>query len=314
MLAEPSGNGSKEANNSSTGAPSSPSIICWASPAAMGLAVSWSLWSSESTPSGSMSERVERTCPNLTKVGPRSSRVRRNLLQTLLLPPVPPDVEDKAETMAHQNAADLGEAPEVPRPRSPGDPSIRHPRVFLLQSRRRFGSVAAFWRGLRFARRWRRRRGTVLEHPHPVLQLLDAEEEVLIVLPGRKSAPPETLLQRGVDQRTRPRRTLAGAVHHVVYDRAALFALDAPLLDERINDLLHPVPRRGSGTYLQQDQTLQRLANRSTHNYLQIIWCTTYMITKAHAVWPRGSAATWSVLPGASRHARPCRAKEPARL
>src|SRR5215212_5333522 len=201
--------------------------------------------------------------------------------------------------MAHQNEADLGEAPEVPRPRSPGDPSIRHPRVFLLQSRRRFGSVAAFWRGLRFARRWRRRRGTVLEHPHPVLQLLDTEEEVLIVLPGRKSAPPETLLQRGVDQRTRPRRTLAGAVHHVVYDRAALFALDAPLLDERINDLLHPVPRRG---------------NRPTHNYRQIIWSTTYMITKAHAVWPGGSAATWSVLPGASRHARPCRAKEPARL
>jgi hypothetical protein len=28
--------------------------------------------------------------------------------------------------MAHQNAADLGEAPEIPRPGSLGDPSIRH--------------------------------------------------------------------------------------------------------------------------------------------------------------------------------------------
>src|SRR5215211_4632567 len=123
------------------------------------------------------------------------------------------------------------------------------------------GGVAALGRGLRFACRRRRRCGTVLEHPHPVLQLLDAEEKVLIVLPRRKSASPETLLQRGVNQRSRPRRTLTGAVHHVVDHRAALFALHATLLDERIHDLLHLVPRRSSGAYLQQDQTLQRLAN-----------------------------------------------------
>src|SRR5919112_151424 len=225
---------------------------------------------------------------------------REELLQALLLPPVPPDVEDEAEAMAHENAADLGEAPEVPRPGGLGDPSIRHARVLLLQSRRRLGGVAALGRGLRFACRRRSPRGTILDHPHPVLQLLDAEEKVLIVLSGRKSAPPETLLQRGVDQRSRPRRALAGAVHHVVDHRAALFALDAALLDERVHDLLHPVPRRSSCTYLQQDQTLQRLAYRSAHNYLQIIWLTTYMITKAQAVWPRGSAryverAAWSL-------------------
>src|SRR5215208_8283746 len=212
--------------------------------------------------------------------------------------------------MAHQNAADLGEAPEVPRPGGPGDPSIRHARVLLLQSWRRLGGLPALGRGLRFACRRRRLRGTVLEHPHPMLQLLDAEEEVLIVLPGRKSASPETLLQRGVDQRSRPRRTLAGAVHHVVDHRAALFALDAALLDERVHDLLHPVPRRSSGAYLQQDQTLQRLAHRSAHNHLHNIGFTTYMITKAQAVC---SAATWIVRPGASRRARLCRAKGPVR-
>src|SRR5215213_8858426 len=149
--------------------------------------------------------------------------------------------------MAHQNAADLGEAPEVPRPGGPG---------------------------LRFACRRRRRRGTVLQHPHPVLELLDAEEEVLVVLPCRNPSSSETLLQRGVDQRSRPRRTLAGTVHHVVDHRAALLALDAALLDERVHDLLHLVPRRSSGTYLQQDQALQLLANRSAHLYLHNIGFT----------------------------------------
>src|SRR3712207_9225796 len=103
--------------------------------------------------------------------------------------------------MTHKSATDLGEAPEVPRPGGPGDHSIRHARVLLLQSRRRLGGVAALGRGLGFACRRRRRRGTVLEHPHPMLQLLDAEEKVLIVLPGRKSAPPETLLQRRSEER-----------------------------------------------------------------------------------------------------------------
>ncbi len=45
----------------------------------MGFAVSWSFWSSKSTPSGRMSERVDKIWPNLTKVGPRSSRIRRSL-------------------------------------------------------------------------------------------------------------------------------------------------------------------------------------------------------------------------------------------
>src|SRR5215208_53169 len=230
-----------------------------------------------------------------TKVG------REELLQALLLPPVPSDVEDEAETMAHQNAADLGEAPEVPRPGGPGDPSIYHARILLLQSRGRLGSIAAFGRGLRFACRRRRRRGTVLEHPHPVLELLDAEEKVLVVLPCRKPSSPETLLQRSVDQRSRPCRALSGAVHHVVDHRAALFALHATLLDERVHDLLHLVPRRSSGAYLQQDQTLQRFANRSAHNYLHNSGFTTYMITKAQAVrvaTPLGGARGLK-LPGA---------------
>src|SRR5918998_1027954 len=228
MLAEPSGTGSKEANNSSTGAPSSPSIISWATPAGMGVAVSWSFSSSESTPSGSMSERVERTCPNLTKVGPRSSRVRRNLT----------------------------------------------PKLGARNSCRPFFSLLSRLTSKTKPNPWRTRTRLIWE-------------KGLVVLPSREPSSPETLLQRGVDQRSRPGRALSGAVHHVVDHRAALFALHATLLDERVHDLLPLVPRRSSGAYLQQDQTLQRLANRSAHNYLQSSGFTSYMITKAQAVWPR---------------------------
>src|SRR5215211_4697311 len=107
MLAEPRGIGSKEANTSSTGAPSSPSIICWASPAGMDLAELH-----EGRP-----EVVEGAAQPDPEVG------REELLQALLLPPVPPDVEDEAETVTHEDAAYLGEPPEVPRP---GSPSVRH--------------------------------------------------------------------------------------------------------------------------------------------------------------------------------------------
>src|SRR5215212_5462560 len=56
--------------------------------------------------------------PQIVESAPQSDTEvwRQELLQAFLLPPVPPDVEDEAEAMAHQNAADLGEAPEVPRP------------------------------------------------------------------------------------------------------------------------------------------------------------------------------------------------------
>src|SRR5215203_7401690 len=47
---------------------------------------------------------------------------REELLQALLLPPVPPDVEDEAETVTHEDAAYLREPPEVP---GPGSPSVR---------------------------------------------------------------------------------------------------------------------------------------------------------------------------------------------
>ena len=93
-------------------------------PGGIGLTVSCSFWSSASTPSGRMSERVDSSWPNLTNVGPRSSSVRRSLtpklgreelLQALVLPPVPPDVEDEPEPVADQHPAYLGEAPEGAR-------------------------------------------------------------------------------------------------------------------------------------------------------------------------------------------------------
>jgi hypothetical protein len=39
---------------------------------------------------------------------------REELLQALLLPPIPPDVEDETEPVAHEDTAYLGEPPEVP--------------------------------------------------------------------------------------------------------------------------------------------------------------------------------------------------------
>src|SRR5215210_48135 len=199
MLAEPRGIGSKEANTSSTGAPSSPSIICWASPAGIGLAVSWSFSSSERTPSGSMSERVERTCPNFTKVGPRSSRVRRNLT---------PKLGARNSCRPFFSLRSLLTSKTKPKPwrtrtrliwekrlRFPdrGIPPFATPGC-LLQSRRSLGGVASLGRRLGLPARRRRRHGTVLEHPYPVLQLLDAEQQVLVVLPGRNTAPPQALL------------------------------------------------------------------------------------------------------------------------
>src|SRR5215213_1199941 len=186
-----------------------------------------------------MSERVERTCPNLTKVGPRSSRVRRNLTpkfgaNTCCRP---------FFSLLSRLTSKTKPKPWRTRTRLIWEKRLRFPdragreippfatRVLLLESRRRLGSVAAFERNLRFACRRRRRRGTVLEHPHPVLQLFDAEQKVLVILPSRNTAPPEALLHRSVDQRTRPGRALAGAVHHVVDHRAAFLALDAALLD-----------------------------------------------------------------------------------
>src|SRR5829696_2390954 len=237
MLAEPSGTGSKEANNSSTGAPSSPSIISWATPAGMGVAVSWSFWSSESTPSGSMSERVERTCPNLTKVGPRSSRVRRNLTPKFgARNSCSPFFSLRSRLTSKTNPN-----PCRTRTRLIWEKRLRFPDLAV----RDIPPFATCWGGLIFYR------------PGGVSgSLRDAKQEVLVILPGRKAAPPQPLLQRGVYQRPRPRRALAGAAHHVVDNRAPFLALDAALLDEGVHDLLYLVPRRRSSPYLQQDQTL----------------------------------------------------------
>src|SRR4029450_11913037 len=59
-------------------------------------------------------EVVQGTAQPSAEVG------REDLLQALPLPAVPPDVEDEAEAVAHEDAADLGESPEVPRAPPPG--------------------------------------------------------------------------------------------------------------------------------------------------------------------------------------------------
>src|SRR3712207_8040894 len=59
-----------------------------------------------------------------------------------------------------------------------------------------------------------------------------------------------------------------------------------------------------SGPYLQEDQTLERLADRTAHNLPPDDGCTDHMIHRGPET-PRPSARA-----GASRRATPCRSEE----
>jgi len=91
-----------------------------------------------------------------------------------------------------------------------------------------------------------------------MLELLDAEEEVLISLPGREAGATQALLHRSIDQASRSRRAFARPVHNVRDDGTSLIALDATLLDQAVNGLLYSLAREGCGSYLQEDQAFQR--------------------------------------------------------
>jgi hypothetical protein len=75
--ADASGRSSKAAKTSVTGWPYAASISARACGPGKGGTLSCSLASSSAMSSGSRSRRVERIWPNLTKMGPRSSSVRR---------------------------------------------------------------------------------------------------------------------------------------------------------------------------------------------------------------------------------------------
>ncbi|MNV12800.1 hypothetical protein D3C71_1034180 [compost metagenome] len=75
--AEASGCRSKLANASLTGRPSACSTMRWAVSPSNGLTRSCSRVSSLATSAGIRSRRVDRICPNLTKIGPRSCSARR---------------------------------------------------------------------------------------------------------------------------------------------------------------------------------------------------------------------------------------------
>src|SRR3712207_7936879 len=62
----------------------------------------------------------------------------------------------------------------------------------------------------------------------------------------------------------------------------ALLALHPALLDQALDHLFDPLARGGRGSYLQKDQTLKRLADRSAHNYLPITECTKHMRSEEH--------------------------------
>jgi hypothetical protein len=101
-----------------------------------------------------------------------------------------------------------------------------------------------------------------------MLQLLHPEHEVLVVLARGQPAPLEPLLHGGVHQRPCARRPLPSPAHNVLDDRPSLLALDAPLLDQTLDDSLHPVPRRRRGPNLQENQPLQRLPYCPAHSNL----------------------------------------------
>jgi hypothetical protein len=73
-----------------------------------------------------------------------------------------------------------------------------------------------------------------------VLELLDAEEEVLVVLPGREAASPETLLHRGVYQGTGAGGALPRPTQYLIHEGPTLLALYPALLDQVLDDLLYP--------------------------------------------------------------------------
>jgi hypothetical protein len=84
-----------------------------------------------------------------------------------------------------------------------------------------------------------------------MLELLDAEDEVFVVLPGREATPSQALLHRGVDQGAGAGRALPGPSHYLIHEGPPLLALNPPLLDEVLDDLLYPLARSRGGPYLQ---------------------------------------------------------------
>jgi hypothetical protein len=64
-----------------------------------------------------------------------------------------------------------------------------------------------------------------------MLELLDAEEEVLVGLAVRDTRGAQALLHGGIHEGASPRRALASPVHDALDHGATLLALHATLLD-----------------------------------------------------------------------------------
>jgi hypothetical protein len=95
-----------------------------------------------------------------------------------------------------------------------------------------------------------------------VLELLDAEEQVLIGLPGWNPGPTQALLHGGVHQAACSRRALVRPVQNVRDYGAPLRTLYPALLDQTVDGLLNPLAGDSGGTYLQKDQAFQRLKHK----------------------------------------------------
>jgi hypothetical protein len=108
--------------------------------------------------------------------------------------------------------------------------------------------------------------------------LLYSEDQILLLLSRRHSGPTKSLLHRSIHERPGSGGTLAGAAHYVVNDRPTLLALDPALLDEIVDHAFYPVPRSRRSTYLQENQPLQSLANRTAHQCLPNVVCLPHII------------------------------------
>jgi hypothetical protein len=121
-----------------------------------------------------------------------------------------------------------------------------------------------------------RRRGPVLEQANPVLELFDPEQEILVGLAVRYTGTTQALLNGGVYEAAGAGRAFARPSNDVLDDRTALLALHPALLYQPVNGLLDPLPGHGRGSYLQENQTFQRVQ----HEYLPAGEFVVPMITR----------------------------------
>jgi hypothetical protein len=83
-----------------------------------------------------------------------------------------------------------------------------------------------------------------------MLELLDAEEKILVDLTVWNPGTSQALLHGGVDQAPGSLRALARLPQNVRNDNTAFLALNPALFDQVVYDFLDPLAGDGGSTYL----------------------------------------------------------------